>query len=62
MKEQSRYGGLTVNERLFLAGLMQVFDTAARCRDRTEMIRLLKKVEVDDAVWTADSILNDPER
>jgi len=62
MNDQSRYAGLTVNERLFEAGLMDAFDAAARARDRAEVIRLLIEVGVEDAEWSADTILERPER
>jgi hypothetical protein len=53
---------MTVNERLIDAGLMEAFDAATRARDRAEMIRLLTGVDVDDAAWSADTILESPER
>ncbi len=52
---------MTVNERLFDAGLMEAFDAAARVRDRAEMIRLLTDVHVEDAASSADTILEAPE-
>jgi hypothetical protein len=62
MSDLNRYLGMTVNERLFDAGLMEAFDAATRARDRAEMIRLLTGVDVDDAAWSADTILESPER
>jgi hypothetical protein len=59
MSEQSRYAGMTVNERLFDAGLLEAYQTAARARDRVEMIRILENV-VDDAPRTADTVLRNP--
>ncbi len=52
---------MTINERLFDAGLMQAFDAATRARDRAEMMCLLTDVNVDDAVWSADAILKSPD-
>lgn len=52
-----RYAGMTVNERLFVAGRMEAFDTAVRARDHTEMVRILAEVEVEDAGRSADIIL-----
>ncbi len=52
---------MTVNERLFDAGLMERFEAAAISRDRAEMIRLLTVVAVDDADLSADAILRKPE-
>ncbi|HEV7341785.1 MAG TPA: hypothetical protein VGN68_09125 [Sphingopyxis sp.] len=49
MTDQSRYAGMTVNERLFDAGLMDSFEGAAISRDRAEMIRLLTLIDVEDA-------------
>jgi hypothetical protein len=62
MSSASRYAGMTVNERLFEAGLIEMFDDAARSRDRAEMVRLLTKVDVEDAASSADTILKDPQR
>ncbi len=53
---------MTVNERLFDAGLLQAFDAAARARDRAEMIRIMSDVDVEDAARSADSILQNPQR
>jgi hypothetical protein len=60
MSNLSRYAGRTVNERLFDAALMDAFDSAARARNRAEMIRLLRDVDVDDAPSSADTILESP--
>lgn len=62
MSDGSRYAGMTLNERLFAAGLIEAFDAAKRTRDRAEMIRLLTDVDVDDAAWSADTILETPAR
>jgi hypothetical protein len=62
MSDPNHYAGMTLNERLFDAGLMEAFDTAARDRDRAEMIRILAKVKVEDAAWSADAILSNPQR
>lgn len=53
---------MTVNERLFNAGLLDAFDSAARAKNRAEMIRLLTEVDVEDPALTADPILESPER
>jgi hypothetical protein len=57
MSDAGRYAGMTLNERLVDAGLMEAFDAAVRARDRAEMIRLLRDVEVEDAGGSADAIL-----
>ncbi len=62
MKDRTRYAGMTVNERLFEAGLLQAFDTAAKARDRSEMIRILREIDVDDAALPANAILQKPEK
>jgi hypothetical protein len=62
MNDRRRYAGMTVNERLFDAGLMEAFDAAARARDRAVMIRLLTDLDVEDATWSVDTILESPER
>jgi hypothetical protein len=62
MERQSRYAGLTAIERLDLAGLRSQFDTAARARGRSEMVRLLTQVELPDASWLADTIISNPRR
>lgn len=54
------YSGMTVNERLFTAGLLDAFDRAACSRNRDEMLSILKQVEVDHPESTADSILENP--
>ena len=61
MSERSRYAGKSLNERLFEASLMEAFDAAARARDRVEMIRLLTSVDIEDAAWSADTILQNPQ-
>ena len=58
----ARYGGMTVNERLTVAGLLGEWDKAARRRDRAVMIALLEKVDVADAAGIVDAVLADPGR
>ncbi len=62
--EQSDYSGMTVNERLFKAGMMDQFDQAARNRDVEAMVYLLMQVALTekDARWSAETILADPGR
>ncbi|MGE4065107.1 MAG: hypothetical protein AB7E79_17210 [Rhodospirillaceae bacterium] len=62
MSEKTDYSGMTLNERLFASGQMQVFDLAARRRDRLAMIRILKALDVPDAECSADAILAHPEQ
>jgi len=54
--------GMTVNERLFSAGLRDRFDAAVRARDRARMLEVLRSVGIEDADGTVDSILAAPER
>ena len=62
MNVPSRYTGLTVNERLFDAGLMKAFDAAKRAADRAKLIRILIEVGVEDAAWSTDTILGAPQK
>jgi len=62
MNWPGRYSGMTVNERLFEAGLIEAFDAAAKARDRSEMIRILTEVEVLGAEVSTDTILANPAR
>jgi hypothetical protein len=59
---RSNYGGMTVNEGLFVSGLRDEFDAAARDRDRDAMIAVLMKVALTPkgAAQTTDAILADP--
>jgi hypothetical protein len=59
----SRYSGMTVNERLFEAGIMDQWTTAAELRDRNRMIELLGQVELSEqAEQVVDTILANPRR
>lgn len=53
---------MTVNERLFSAGQLAAFDKAARSRDRSQMIDLLRRVDVERPEWSVDKMLDDPEK
>ncbi len=43
------FKGMTVNERLYLSGLMDAFDLARERRDKDRLIEILRRVEVDDS-------------
>jgi hypothetical protein len=60
--DERRYAGMTVNERLFVAGLLDQFDDAARRRDRQAMLAYLRRVAMTDnqATETTDTILANP--
>ena len=55
------FKGLTVTERLHVAGHLERFDDAARQRDREQMISMLQKVELTEQTarrWV-DTVLLD---
>ena len=60
--DEERFGGMTVNERLFSAGILVQFDDAARRRDRQAMLAYLRRVAMTDgqATETTDTILANP--
>jgi hypothetical protein len=43
-----KYGEMTVNERLYLSGLMDQFDKALLKKDTNTLISILKEVELND--------------
>ena len=58
----SQYDSMTVNERLFVAGLLEQFDSAAKTRSKGKMIEILIQVNIspDEAASIADKILAVP--
>ncbi|HYM13390.1 MAG TPA: hypothetical protein VEU62_21810 [Bryobacterales bacterium] len=64
MTNKERYEGMTLNERLFTAGLLDRFDAAARDGDRAAMEELLAQVGLDanQAKFTIDTTLAHPTR
>ena len=42
------YKGMTVNERLYVSGCMDVFDNAVKVKNVEVVIYILKKVEITD--------------
>ena len=62
MSDSSRYVGMTVNEMLNDAGLLPEFDVAVRGRNRERMVEILVRVEMtlEQAEYTADTILDNP--
>lgn len=55
--------GMTTNERLAAAGLLESFDAAAKMQDRDRMIELLRRTDLaDEAVAIAETILANPKR
>ena len=45
---EEKYEGMTVNERLFVTGLMNEFDDAINKKDITKLTSILKLVDLDD--------------
>ena len=58
------YAAMTVNERLFVAGLLVQFDKATQTGNRAEMIELLRRVEIDieESDRIVDAVLRHPTR
>ena len=44
-----KYSGMTVNERLYISGLLQKFDDAVKEKDINKIIKILKEVELDES-------------
>jgi hypothetical protein len=60
----NRFAGMTINERLFTAGLFKEWDRAARERNLPRMVEVLRQVELTAAEATAvtESVLQDPQK
>lgn len=58
------YSGMTVNERLFAARLLDDWDSAIMARDRQRAIELLGDVDMGEtsAARTVDTILTNPSK
>lgn len=46
--EKNKYAGMTVNERLYVSGLLDEFDEAVEKRDVARVRCVLEKVELTD--------------
>jgi hypothetical protein len=44
-----KYSGMTVNERLYISGLLQKFDDAVNEKDINKIIKILKEVELEES-------------
>ena len=60
----SEFNGMTVSERLAATHQLDAFDTAARRRDRADMLRIIRTVALtdEDPGQLVDLILADPAR
>ncbi len=45
----NKYAGMTVNERLYVSGLLDEFEKAVSEKNTDEVVRILRKVELTDA-------------
>jgi len=45
----NKYAGMTVNERLYVSGLLDDFEKAVGEKDIEEAVRILKEVELTEA-------------
>ncbi len=52
--KQDNFAGMTVNERLFVAGLMDSFDKAVADNNKEEVILILKKVNLNSETIEAN--------
>jgi hypothetical protein len=59
--EHSAIQGMTVNERLFHLGLLDKWSRAVTDRNRSAMLALMRKCEVETPEFTVDTVLADPE-
>jgi hypothetical protein len=63
VSRQSDFGGMTVNERLFTAGLLGHWEAAIDAGRREDAIALLKRIASEDgAAATVDAVLADPSK
>lgn len=44
----NKYAGMTVNERLWVSGLMDAFERAISGKDKDEAVRILTEVELTE--------------
>jgi hypothetical protein len=60
----SLYAGMTVNERLVIAGLIAAWDEAVAKRDRAGIIEILMASDLtaEQAAYSTDTTLADPQK
>lgn len=58
------YSGMTLNERLYIAKLMDEFNSAIKRNDKENVIEILKKVDLDstEAAFIINTIYNNPKK
>ena len=61
-KTAPRFAGMTLNERLVMAGMMDQWNAAARARDRAGMLKVLEQVEIAEPAPIVDAVLADPRK
>jgi hypothetical protein len=62
--DNSKYLGMTLNERLFVSGLMGEFDKTVKSKNKLLIVDILRKVGLDQlaAEKTAETIFSNPEK
>jgi hypothetical protein len=55
---EKKYSGMTVNEHLYVAGMIDAFYKAIEIKDIDKVISILKEVELDDASIKANLEFN----
>ena len=60
----SGYSGMTVNERLFKAKLLDICDNAIQIKDKKKAVDILLTVELEEkqAIETVDAIFKNPSK
>ncbi len=60
-ESRPRFSGMTVNERLAVAGLLEAWDSAISTADRGQAVEVLSQVDLaDQAEWIVDTTLANP--
>lgn len=49
MENESKYAGMTVNERLYVSGNLPTFEKAVKEKDIKKVVEILMSVELKDA-------------